>query len=317
MTNISEHKMMSHIDRIMGEHKPITADIFLTNHCNNSCPYCTYKRWDLKTGTKAMTYQEFVEYATIMDNLGVKGYILTGGGEPMLAPEFDRIAGWLTETGKRWGINTNFNRFSYIKPDYLKVSLDGWDEESYQAARGVRMYKKVRENITRYVEWKKEHSPKTAVGIQMVAESVEAVEQFYEGNQDLDIDYMVFRPVESTGGGYYRNKKKELSGILNLIGDLTRFDHRVVRNFKWDLLEVQGRSCEAQWAQIAVNEYGEVMYCCHKPYQIVGHITDPDIMNRKEWADTNMRQCDIPCRMTAPNMFVSELLRDREDDCFI
>ena len=22
-------------------------------------------------------------------------------------------------------------------------------------------------------------------------------------------------------------------------------------------------------AQIAVNEHGEVMYCCHKPYQIV------------------------------------------------
>ena len=35
--NITGEKMLSHIDRIAGEKKPITADIFLTNYCNNSC----------------------------------------------------------------------------------------------------------------------------------------------------------------------------------------------------------------------------------------------------------------------------------------
>ena len=42
--NITGEKMLSHIDRIAGEKKPITADIFLTNYCNNRCPYCTYGR---------------------------------------------------------------------------------------------------------------------------------------------------------------------------------------------------------------------------------------------------------------------------------
>lgn len=40
--------------------------------------------------------------------------------------------------GIHYGINTNFNRMVRIKPDYLKVSLDGWDEDSYAERRGVR-----------------------------------------------------------------------------------------------------------------------------------------------------------------------------------
>ena len=51
--NITGEKMLSHIDRIAGEKKPITADIFLTNYCNNRCPYCTYGRWELDAGAQA------------------------------------------------------------------------------------------------------------------------------------------------------------------------------------------------------------------------------------------------------------------------
>lgn len=57
--NITGEKMLSHIDRIAGEKKPITADIFLTNYCNNRCPYCTYGRWELDTGAQAMRYEDF------------------------------------------------------------------------------------------------------------------------------------------------------------------------------------------------------------------------------------------------------------------
>ena len=43
------------------------------------------------------------------------------------------------------------------------------------------------------------------------------------------------------------------------------------------------------------------MYCCHKPYEVVGHVLDPDILEKKESFRTNMAACDVPCRMTAPN----------------
>lgn len=325
MPNISRHKMMSHIDRIMGDHRPITADIFLTNFCNNRCPYCTYSRWGHEPDARYMSFADFKRYAERMIDLGVQGFILTGGGEPTLNPDFDEIANWLTENGLHWGINTNFNNLKYIKPDYLKVSLDGYDEDSYERSRGVRKYAQVRENIKTYAEWRKGNSPKTSLGIQMVATRAEDVYKFCGTNADLDVDYIVLRPVESTGGKYYKDIKHiaatadadGLGRVLDAIEDVRDYDKRVVRNFKWDMLDRQEPSCLAQWAQIAVNELGEVMYCCHKPYQTVGHIMDEDILEKKEKAGTDMKMCDIPCRMTAPNMFVSQLHQNRKDDCFI
>lgn len=317
--NIAGDKMFSHMDRIFGEQKPITADIFLTNYCNNKCPYCTYKRWELGNKSHHMSSAEFTVYARRLISLGVKGMILTGGGEPTVNPEFMAIAEWLQANEVHYGVNTNFNKLVYIKPDYLKVSLDGWDEESYEKSRGVRAYQKVRENIKAYAEWKKENSPKTTLGIQRVVSSYFDVYQFYEANKDLPVDYIVFRPVESTSGDFYNNEYscEDVKRTVEAIRILERVDKRVTLNFKWELLDRQEERCTAQWAQIAVNEYGEVMYCCHKPYQIVGHVMDDDILEKKKKAATDMNVCDIPCRMTAPNMFVAKTKQVRKDACFI
>ena len=74
MPNIAGNKMLKHLDRITGKRLPITADIFLTNYCNNNCPYCTYKRWELDEGACAMPYDEFVRYAERLRSLGVLGF---------------------------------------------------------------------------------------------------------------------------------------------------------------------------------------------------------------------------------------------------
>jgi MoaA/NifB/PqqE/SkfB family radical SAM enzyme len=317
--NIAGDKMFGYIDRVAGDKKPITADIFLTNYCNNSCPYCTYKRWKLPNATKAMSYEEFITYAEKMRTIGVQGFILTGGGEPTICPDFQKITNWLEERGLHYGINTNFNNLVYFKPDYLKVSLDGYDEDSYEKSRGVRKYTQVIENIKAYAAWKKEYSPKTSIGVQWVATDVEGVKKFYEANKGLDVDYFSFRPLESTGGSFYRDeaRKSQAREIEAAILELAEKDDRVTLNFKWNMLDRQESRCTAQWAQIAINERGEVMYCCHKPYQIAGHILDEDILEKKAQADTDMSMCDIPCRMTAPNMFVAQTMKERKDPYFI
>ena len=317
--NITGEKMLSHIDRIVGEKKPITADIFITNYCNNRCPYCTYGRWELDTGTQAMRYEDFIIYAKRLAAMGVQGFILTGGGEPTINPDFEKIAGWLTENNFQWGMNTNFNKLVKVKPNYLKVSLDAYSNESYEQLRGVAAYETVRENIKAYAAWKKENSPGTSLGIQQLVKEPEDVKRFYYANKDLDVDYMVFRPVESTAGSYYRDerKKRDAEEIKKIVSDMAMDDERVTLNFKWGLLDRQEERCTASWAQMALNEKGEVMYCCHKPYQIIGHIMDEDILAKKMAAVTDMSMCDIPCRMTAPNLEVKKMEQARKDACFI
>lgn len=319
--NISDTKIFNHLDRVLGNQTPITADIFLNNYCNNKCPYCTYRRWEFDDGARYMDFQSFVTYAKRLHDLGVIGYILTGGGEPTISKDFDQIAEWLSTNQYQWGINTNFNEIKFIKPNYLKVSLDGWDSDSYIEKRGVDSYQKVRNNIIEYAEWKRTNSPKTSLGIQLLAKSVSEVLMFYKKNRDLPVDYISLRPMESTGGQYYTTLADDADTrpeeIIRAIRNLASLDERVIVNYKWDFLSHAESSCTAQWAQIAINELGEVMYCCHKPYQIVGHVMDDDILKKKAEAGTDMSMCDIPCRMTAPNYHVAKLACKNKDVGFI
>lgn len=311
---ITGNKILAHLDRVLKDQKPITADVFLNNYCNNNCPYCAYRRWELDDGARYMRFDDFVKYANRMRELGVLGIILSGGGEPSIAKDFDSIVRWLDANEIHWGINTNFNRYFIGNPEYVKVSLDAWDEDSYKASRGVNAYGIVRENIVKFADAK---SDRTKLGIQLVAKSAEAVYKFYEANNDLPVDYITIRPVESTNGIHYRGDTQTPQEIVNAIQQIRDLDDRVILNYKWEMLRTSQNTCTAQWAQIAVNEVGEVMYCCHKPYQIVGHIMDEDIMEKKRQSMTDMLMCDIPCRLTAPNYEVARITATQMNAEFI
>lgn len=310
---ISGQKLLYNLENLV-ERKPITADIFLNDYCNNKCPYCSYARYG-KNNRQWMGFEDFVTYAEILKGLGVKGFILTGGGEPTISKDFDKITAWLESQGLAYGINTNFNVLKYIKPTFLKVSLDGWDEDSYQAKRGVRKYTKVVDNIEKYLDWKAENNVSTSVGIQTVVMSAEDALRFYEANKHLDIDYMNFRPVESTGGSYY--KDKDISDIIKTMEDLNKKDSRVTVNYKWYKVGTKFEKCFAHCTQIALNQRGEVIFCCHKPYEVVGHITDVDIMDKLRKAETNIKMCDVPCRLTGPNELVKDIEKGCRDSGFI
>jgi MoaA/NifB/PqqE/SkfB family radical SAM enzyme len=308
--------MFHNLDRVSGDYRPITADVFLTNYCNNRCSWCTYNRWEKSETASFMSIDKFREYLTKLVTKGVRGVILTGGGEPTINPDFDLITAELESRKIHYGINTNFNELKFFKPDYLKVSLDGYDEESYYKIRGVRAYSKVVENIEKFAEWKKENSLATNIGIQQVATNVSDVYYFWYANKKLPVDYIVFRPVESTGGKYYENDH-EYRHILDAIKELQKFDDRVVLNYKWDYLNRTFDNCVAHWAQIAIDEKGNVIYCCHKPFEIIGHITDSDIMEKYARAKTDMKMCDVPCRMTAPNEFMENYNQKISNPYFI
>lgn len=313
---IDSLKLIRHIERFT-EQTPITADIFLTNFCNNKCPYCTYHCWSLDPGARYMAYEDFVRYSTRLFELGVKGIILTGGGEPTINPDFDQITKWLENNGIRYGINTNFNVFKDFSPTYLKVSLDGYDEQSYKLKRGVHAYSRVIENIKKYRENGKHKD--TSLGVQIVVNDLSEIERFYEGVKGLDVDYIVYRPIESTSRCTYTDNEVQttIPVLMKHIQSIARLDKRVVMNSKWTQLDVFPKRCSANWAQIALDEKGSVIYCCHKPYEVVGHIMDENILEKKRQFKTDISKCDVPCRLTASNLIQEYLSKPMKDDCFV
>lgn len=139
------------------------------------------------------------------------------------------------------------------------------------------------------------------------------------GRADNVVTVPAIKKAGYTGKIYFiiDDEDDQAEEIRKVVSDMAREDERVTLNFKWGLLDRQEKRCTASWAQIALNEKGEVMYCCHKPYQIIGHILDEDILTKKMEAVTDMSMCDIPCRMTAPNLEVEKMEQARKDACFI
>lgn len=312
--------MIYNIGNILSR-KPITADIFLNSACNNKCPYCTYARYKQRSSTY-MTFEGFKDNINILLANGVKGVILTGGGEPTISPDFDKITEYLETNNIPYGINTNFNVYKEIKPNYLKISLDGYDRESYQKARGVDRYDIVLTNIKEYLKYRSMSKPgtfNTSVGIQTVATNVVDAVRFYEAHKELDVDYFNIRPMESTCGKYYQDahESNERLAILSYLQDIHEKDSRVCINYKWHEVRTQFDKCYANFSQIAINENSEVMYCCHKPYEIIGRLDDKDIWEKRERFQTNMQMCDVPCRLTAPNNFIQSLQDAPSDSAFI
>lgn len=313
--SILENKLIYNLDYVV-QQKPLTAEIFLTNYCNNKCPYCTYARYEgrREKGTY-MCFVDFQRYAERLLELGVKGIILTGGGEPTINPDFDRIAAWLEERGVAYGINTNFNVLKKIKPKYLKVSFDAWSDESYKAKRGVARYEQARKNIIAYREWQRAEGFSTSLGIQSLVQTMDDIDKFYEANKDLDVDYIVFRPVESKQGGYYE-ERSESEFVMRLL-ELAGQDERVSINYKWFRIGEHFGKCYANANQIAIDQQGNVMYCCQKPYEKVGHIMDADILDKKKQHQTDMSMCDVPCRLTGANMFIKKIEAGCKDSEFV
>lgn len=301
MSEISGNKILKNIDNIINK-TPVTADVFLTNYCNNKCKYCTYKRWGEPT-PYAMSFDKFRQYTLKMLTLGVKGIILTGGGEPTLNPDFDKITNWLEENDISYGINTNFNVLKFCRPSYLKVSLDAFSSKSYFNIRGVDAFDMVQRNIKIYSEWKYKNGIKTSLGIQAVIPNHKFAENFYQAAKDLEVDYIVMRPIESTMGKYYMNNDNKVNRkiIIQKIEELQQLDKRIVLNFKWGKTDCKFSKCYANFSQIAVNEHGNVMYCCHKPFEIIGHIMDENILQKKNNYHTDIMLCDVPCRLTGAN----------------
>lgn len=315
---INNEKTLYNLDRYFGDKKPVTADIFLTDFCNNKCPYCTYARYGERNGNY-MSFKDFLIYSKILIENGVKGFILTGGGEPTINPDFDKITNWLETNNIEYGINTNFNVLKFIKPKYLKISLDAYDRPSYIERRGVDKYDTVMNNIKEYLKWKKENNVTTSIGVQIVVDTLDHAIKFYDEVKGLDVNYMNFRPIESTQGKYYKSEKEQFEKlkILYWLNTIKKTDPRVCINYKWEETETVFDKCYANFLQIALNERGQVMYCCHKPYEIIGHITDKDIWAKRLEATTNISMCDVPCRLTAPNSLIKKLEKGCTESNFI
>ena len=127
---------------------PVQIRFKPTNVCNHNCWYCAYRAKGLQLG-QDMNVRDFIPQAKMMEilddiiEMGVKAVTFSGGGEPFCYPYLLDAAKKLADSPVKFASLTNGSRVTGEVAEvfahnatWLRVSMDGWDDESYRVYRG-------------------------------------------------------------------------------------------------------------------------------------------------------------------------------------
>jgi len=143
---------------------PVHIRIKPTNICNHNCSYCAYRVDNLQLGKDMVSRDQIPQekMQEILDDLidiGVKAVTFSGGGEPFCYPYLLESVRKLSAKGIKFAAITNGSRLEgelaeifAQKGTWLRVSIDGWDNESYAAYRGVNIneFERVMRNMANF-----------------------------------------------------------------------------------------------------------------------------------------------------------------------
>ena len=151
----SHMKFMRYQDRLdaLRDRKlaaPVHIRIKPFNHCNHDCWYCAYRVSSLQLGDEMDTRDVLPEdkMFEIVDDaieMGVEAVTFSGGGEPLLYKPLPRVIEKLSKGGIKVASLTNGSNLKGKMADafaeygtWIRISIDGWDNASYAAARNIK-----------------------------------------------------------------------------------------------------------------------------------------------------------------------------------
>ncbi|MEW6096678.1 MAG: radical SAM protein [bacterium] len=148
---------------------PLSVQLELTNKCNTNCLHC--KRYTWPNGDE-MSTDQIKSILDELERLRVQSVTLSGG-EPTLKQDFIDILRYANSKRLNLGVLTNGLEINdalakaLIKySDWVRISLDGSNLETYQKIRGEsRGFEKVIESINNLERAKRENKTNCKIGI--------------------------------------------------------------------------------------------------------------------------------------------------------
>lgn len=168
---------------------PVHIRIKPTNICNHSCRYCAYKAQALQLGKDmvvkdTIALPKMIEIISDLSEIGVKAVTFSGGGEPFCYPHLVPAIKELIKHNIKIACLTNGSLLSGEAAGlfarygtWVRVSMDGWDDESYKRYRAVKAgeFTKIINNIRAF----KSTKSKCMMGVSIVLDK-DNYSQFYD-----------------------------------------------------------------------------------------------------------------------------------------
>ncbi len=224
---------------------PLQIRIKPTNICSHDCWYCAYKADNLQLG-KDMVERDYIPKEKMMEiiddisDMGVKSVTFSGGGDPFHYRYFLETIRKSSKTKVKFASLTHGallkGEIAELFAQYgswVRISIDGWDDESYSEYRSVRHgeFSKVIKNIKNF----KALNGCCALGIVMVVDK-KNVNKIYDMSKmfhDLGVNSIKVSPC------IVSNDAKVTNDYHKEIYDLAKAEiKRVIEEFQSESFEV-------------------------------------------------------------------------------
>ncbi len=197
---------------------PIHIRIKPTNACGHNCWYCAYRADNLQLGKDMqirdhIPREKMIEIIDDLHQMGVQAVTFSGGGDPFYYRYLEETVEKLSKTGIKFAALTNGSRLNgqsaqlfALHGTWLRVSIDGWDDQSYSQYRGVKEgeFSRVLENMTQF----KEIGGKCYLGVCIIVDNknFSHLFQLVEQLRDTGVDSVKIAPCIVANSGHENNQ---------------------------------------------------------------------------------------------------------------
>ncbi len=159
---------------------PVHVRIKPTNVCNHDCYFCAYRRDGLTLGQDMnrldrIPRDKMLEIVDDLVEMGVEAVTFSGGGEPLIYPHIVDTVERLARGGVKVAALSNGSRLMGRVAEafaehatWIRVSIDGWDGDSYSRYRNVKAgeFERVIENLRAFAQ----RRSRCALGASVIAD---------------------------------------------------------------------------------------------------------------------------------------------------
>jgi len=311
---------------------PASADIDLTNICDQDCYYCNSANFRKEHPTQKI----FKDYISLLDKLAtwrqykpdsygtLHTITFTGGGEPTLFKGYERVIEHAIDLGFLTSLTTNASRIDKLvanvdhdkirKMSWIGIDIDAGSESLYELIRKSKskgMFTRVMKNVKMLTDIKANVDIKILLGEHNTTDT--ALEDIFIMARDLNVRQIYFRPVLSNGVSFpirdYVNKLEELGN---------KYQVKTMFNTRKDVPRIYNRCHQMmQFPMFSVD--GKIYICCENkgnPRFDIGRWDEGDF--RDLWMaerhmsiynSVNTKLCP-PCRSHHHNNAIQEIIND-------
>lgn len=237
--------------------KPDELMLDISSKCNSACPFCFRTQLDIQG--KFMDARVFYDAVNEAYRLGIRQCRLYTTGEPLLHPQVDDFIRYLKEKNFSVMVSTNgqfldlhMEAMSLI--DEVKISVEGWDKESYEYYRRNCSFERLLSNLWLFKKYLTGRTRKPVVTIGLMVMRETNMEQFYRAWRDKCDQISIWPTVYAFD--WDENKKIKYFDFCN--------DQRLKKNM-YDFIDdpKKPRYCGYPFRTVLVSAEGNVVICCN------------------------------------------------------